>query len=112
MIFIIPYMFVYNNALLLVGSISQILMVCVTAFLGVLALSFAAQNYLGGKMPWWVRILMFIGAALLIYPGWPSDIVGMVILAALYLARRRQAVGGLPFLGNRRTSPETVIGNK
>ena len=111
-IFIIPYMFVYNNALLLVGSVSQILMVCVTAFLGVLALSFAAQNYLGGKMPWWVRILMFIGAALLIYPGWPSDLVGMVILAALYLARRRQAIGGLPFLGNRRTSPETAIGNK
>ena len=42
-IFIIPYMFVYNNALLLIGSVSEILLVCVTAFFGVMALAFAAQ---------------------------------------------------------------------
>jgi TRAP transporter 4TM/12TM fusion protein len=111
-IFIIPYVFVYNNALLLVGSISQILMVCVTAFLGVLALSFAAQNYLHGKMSWWMRGLMFLGSALLIYPGWPSDIAGTVIVAALYLIRRPQTLKALPFLGSRRASPGSIAGNK
>jgi TRAP transporter 4TM/12TM fusion protein len=86
-IFIVPYMFVYNNALLLIGSFGQILQVCVTAFFGVMALACAAQNYLGGKLPLLLRLLMFAGGGCLIYPGLKSDLVGLAIVALMFWIR-------------------------
>ncbi len=79
-IFIIPYMFVYNNALLLIGTPGQIFLVSITAFFGVMALASAAQNYLGGKLTLIVQILLFIGGGCLIYPGWPTDVAGFIIV--------------------------------
>jgi TRAP-type uncharacterized transport system fused permease subunit len=86
-IFIVPYMFVYNNALLLVGNVGEILLVCVTAFFGVYALASAAQNYLGGKLPIYLRLALFIGGGCLIYPGWVTDLFGVVIVIALLAIR-------------------------
>jgi TRAP transporter 4TM/12TM fusion protein len=91
-IFIIPYMFVYNNALLLVGSFGQILQVCVTAFFGVMALACAAQNYLGGRLPILLRGVMFIGGACLIYPGLKTDLAGLAIVAVMFGIRIPQTV--------------------
>jgi TRAP transporter 4TM/12TM fusion protein len=97
-IFIIPFMFVYNNALLLIGHPMQILQVCVTAFFGVLAIASAAQNYLGGKLPFLLRLILFISGGCLIYPGWKTDLVGLAILAAVSAIRvpgvlRRYTIG-------------------
>jgi TRAP transporter 4TM/12TM fusion protein len=86
-IFIVPYMFVYNNALLLVGNVGEILLVCVTAFFGVYALACAAQNYLGGKLPIHLRLALFIGGGCLIYPGWVTDLLGVVLVIALLAFR-------------------------
>ncbi|MBI9083114.1 MAG: TRAP transporter permease [Desulfobacterales bacterium] len=86
-IFIIPYMFVYNNALLLVGSLDQILQVCVTAFFGVLALACAAQNYLGGPLTLLTRLIMFVGAGCLIFPGWKTDLIGLAIVSVMFAIR-------------------------
>jgi TRAP-type uncharacterized transport system fused permease subunit len=86
-IFIVPYIFVYNNALLLVGNIGDVVLVCITAFFGVLALASAAQNYLGGKLPILLRGLLFLGGGCLIYPGWVTDLAGMVIFVTLLYMR-------------------------
>ena len=80
-IFILPYVFVYNNALLLVGNPFQIIWVSVTAFLGVLALAFALQNYFDGKkMRVVTRLLFFSSSFLLIYPGFITDLFGLGVL--------------------------------
>ena len=76
-------MFVFNNALLLVGSVGEILLVCVTAFFGVYALACAAQNYLGGRVPLYLRAFLFLGGGCLIYPGWLTDLAGLIIVVAL-----------------------------
>ncbi len=86
-IFIVPYMFVYNNALLLVGNVGEILLVCVTAFFGVYALASAAQNYLGGKLPIYLRLALFIGGGCLIYPGWATDLIGVVLVISILAIR-------------------------
>jgi TRAP transporter 4TM/12TM fusion protein len=86
-IFIIPFMFVYNNALLLIGHPMQILQVCVTGFFGVLALASATQNYLGGKLPILLRLALFVSGGCLIYPGWKTDLLGLAILAAVSAIR-------------------------
>jgi TRAP-type uncharacterized transport system fused permease subunit len=82
-IFIVPYMFVYNNALLLIGSPGQIVQVCITSFFGVLTLACAAQNYLGGPLSIAFRLLLFASAGCLIYPGLYTDIAGMILVLVL-----------------------------
>jgi TRAP-type uncharacterized transport system fused permease subunit len=86
-IFIVPYVFVYNNALLLIGNIGQIFRVCLTAFFGVLALAYAAQNYLGGRLPFHLRGLLFVGSGCLIHPGWITDLVGLGMVLPLMIFR-------------------------
>ncbi|MDD2604579.1 MAG: TRAP transporter permease [Desulfobacterales bacterium] len=86
-IFIIPFMFVYNNALLLIGSPVQIIQVCVTSFLGVLAIACAVQNYLGGKLPVLLRLALLVIGLLLIDPGWKSDLIGIPVLALIFAVR-------------------------
>ena len=85
-------MFVYNNALLLIGSLGQILQVCVTAFFGVLALACAAQNYLGGRLPVLLRLVMFAGGGCLIYPGLKTDLLGLAVVALMFGIRNPQTV--------------------
>jgi TRAP-type uncharacterized transport system fused permease subunit len=86
-IFIVPYMFIYNNALIMVGSLGEILLVCITAFFGVYALACAAQNFLGGKLPIYLRFALFIGGGCLIYPGWATDLVGVVLVLVILSIR-------------------------
>jgi len=78
-IFIIPYVFVYNNALLLIGSYGEIIEVCITATLGVSALAFVVQGYMNGPLRWYERIIMLVAAMCLITPGLVTDIIGAVI---------------------------------
>ena len=97
-IFILPYMFVYNNALLLIGSPLQILQVAVTAFFGVLAIACAAQNYLGGRLPVLLRLILLFSGGCLIFPGWRTDLTGLAILALVMAIRipqtlRRYTIG-------------------
>jgi TRAP transporter 4TM/12TM fusion protein len=86
-IFIIPYVFVYNNALLLVGSLGEIIEVCITATLGVSALAFAVQGYMNGPLKWYERICMLAAALLLITPGWITDVMGAILYAIFFTIR-------------------------
>jgi TRAP-type uncharacterized transport system fused permease subunit len=78
----------------------QILQVCVTAFFGVLGISFAAQNYLGGKLPILLRLGLFASGGCLIYPGWMTDLLGLAFLVIITAIRvpdtfRRYTIGWL-----------------
>ncbi len=92
-IFILPYVFVYNNALLLVGGVFQIIWVSLTAFLGVLALAIALQNYLSGRKLMLITRLLFLASAfLLIYPGIYSDLSGLVLLGVIAIQYRENVL--------------------
>ncbi|MBW1972175.1 MAG: TRAP transporter permease [Deltaproteobacteria bacterium] len=78
-IFILPYIFVYNTALLLTGNFFQIAWVSLSAFFGVFALAIALQNYWGKKLPILVRLLLFISALSLIIPGYKHNLIGFII---------------------------------
>ena len=92
--FIVPFMFVYGPALLLEGSLMEILIACVGATIGVYGVSVAMMGWIFTKVPIWARVLSFAAALMLIYPEVLSSIVGFSILAAIvavnYLARKRE----------------------
>jgi TRAP transporter 4TM/12TM fusion protein len=86
-VFIVPYMFVYNNSLLLIGNPLEVLEVCVTSLIGVLGLSYAIQNYMRGKLPILLRLTLFAGSCALIYPGWRTDLFGILALGSVFMIR-------------------------
>ena len=84
--FLIPFTFVNNPELLLVGGtmLSRVGS-ALSAFIGVLVLAAALQNYLLKPMNVVQRLLMFAGAVLLIFPGLKTDLMGVVLAGAVYL---------------------------
>jgi len=87
-VYILPYMFVYNNALMLKGDLDDIILSAITAFIGVYALACGIQGYMFHPTRIYERILFFVAAFALIKPGWISDLVGMVILVGLLLLQK------------------------
>ncbi|MFZ5646956.1 MAG: TRAP transporter permease [Bacillota bacterium] len=82
--FIIPFIFSYEPALLLDGSISQIIQACTTAILGVLALAASMEGWFIKGIAWWGRTCLMLAGLTMIYPGLISDLIGFA-LAVLVL---------------------------
>jgi len=79
-VYLLPYMFVYNNALLLKGNVQSILLSVVTALIGVYALACGIQGYVFRETKVYERVLCFAAAIALIKPGWITDILGVGLL--------------------------------
>jgi TRAP transporter 4TM/12TM fusion protein len=78
--FLLPYMFVYNNSLLLMGPVFPIIISIFTALFGVICLGSGIIGYLHKKTRFHERILLFAAALLLISPGWATDLIGFVCI--------------------------------
>jgi TRAP transporter 4TM/12TM fusion protein len=91
--YIVPFMFVYGPALLLVGSNISIIMSISTAFLGVFCLAVAGGGYLIRKLFWFERAIMMAAAFLLITPLSITIIPGLtlmfLLIIKLYLKKRQ-----------------------
>lgn len=90
---ILPFMFFYNPQLLLIdiGSWYNGVWVVATALAGMLAFVSSTQGFLQIRMLWVERLVMLIGALLMIKPGWETDLAGIAILAAVVLYHRYRA---------------------
>lgn len=96
-IYFIPFFFVFNPAMMLQGSLADIIPVVVTAFIGVTLVSGALQGYLigfghlGTGAPGLIcRILMFVGGFIFAIPaGGPTG------LSQLWLAVAALAIAGV-----------------
>ncbi|NLX63871.1 MAG: TRAP transporter permease [Clostridiaceae bacterium] len=80
--FIVPFMFVYDNALLLQGTLLVILRVIITSLLGVYLIAIGIQGYFRKPCNWIQRILAFSAGILMVNPIVVTDIIGAVCLAA------------------------------
>lgn len=97
--FLLPYMFVYNNSLLLMGSVINILFSTLTSIIGVICLGAGIIGYLLKETPVHERLLLFAASLLLIKPGIITDIAGLlcvVTIIFLQIKKRPIAVTGNP----------------
>ncbi|WP_082153517.1 TRAP transporter permease [Bacillus sp. LL01] len=92
--FIIPYLFVYNPAMLMIDTtdiatnarefamppVMEIVLISVTAIIGIIALSAAVEGYFRTNLNVVLRILMGAGALMMILPESNSDIFGIIIV--------------------------------
>jgi TRAP transporter 4TM/12TM fusion protein len=93
--FIVPYMFVYNDALLLHGTtLPEGLLVMLSSISGVIMLGAAVEGFLAVRMGVLQRLLALAAAILLMTPNHSQDLVGTavgVIVIALQFYRVRKA---------------------
>lgn len=80
-VFLIPYVFVYSNEILLMGGTGMIILRVITSFVAVASMAVALQGYLLRDLSWKVRAGFFITGLILIYPSWISDLMGYAMLA-------------------------------
>ena len=89
--FIIPYVFVFNPALLLIDTTPiQVIQIVITSILGMVGIGAAMEGYFithAGKLE---RVFFLIGGLLLVDPGAMTDVIGFVLLAALYVYQKKK----------------------
>ncbi len=84
--FIIPYMFVFNPAMLMIGAtVPEIIWVVFTAVIGMTAIGAGMIGYWYRKSHWIERIAAVATGLLLIYPETMTDIIGLVSFAILFV---------------------------
>ncbi len=89
--FIVPYMFVYNNSLLLINTtLLEGTLVVITSVTGVVMLGTAAEGYFLTRMNWLLRIILFAGAMLFMNPNLIQDLIGFAIIAIIIIIQWRK----------------------
>ncbi len=92
--FIVPYVFALNPAMLFINTGAvEVILICITSFVGIFAVSAALEGYFLHNMAWYERIISAVGGLLLIYPGTVTDIIGValvaVVLAVQFITRKK-----------------------
>ena len=82
--FIVPYVFAMNEQMLFIGATAgDIVLICITAVLGMFGVAVAMNGFLYVKLPWFARVGFMAGGLLLLVPGLATDIAGFIILVGL-----------------------------
>ena len=92
-VFLVPYIFVYNAALLMIGSPLFVMWAFLTGVIGTLNLVFALGGYLFSRLNWWQRTIFLIAGLCTIVPEIATDIIGLglfVVFAWLHYRESRE----------------------
>ena len=90
--FLIPFVFVLEPALLLEGTIGELVPALVTVILGMTVIAAALAGHLVVRTRTWEQVVLIIAGVLMVYPSIPVSAVGMVMAAVvvvLQVIRRR-----------------------
>lgn len=86
--YIVPFMFIYEPSLMLIGDWFDSLTSSASAVVGVMCLAAGLQGYLLREARWWERAVLVVAALLLIKPGYISDAIGLVLLALVVASQK------------------------
>lgn len=85
--FIVPFLFIHNQGVLLEGTVFEIIRTTITAVLGVWGLATASEGWLRGRMPVVLRIGLAGAALLLIAGDIYTDLAGLALGGAIVALR-------------------------
>jgi TRAP-type uncharacterized transport system fused permease subunit len=98
--YIVPFMFAFSPALLLIGPWPEVSVATLTALVGVTCLAGSLHSHFLGPANVWQRAALLLAAVCLIKPGWATDIVGgsalALVLITQWRARWARAAAAVP----------------
>lgn len=103
--FIVPFLFVYNPAMLMIDTTdiavnarefalpawTTIISIGFTSVVGIIALGAAVEGYFKVALNWFWRIFLGIGALMMIVPETITDVIGMIMVAIAIVMNYLQA---------------------
>jgi TRAP-type uncharacterized transport system fused permease subunit len=81
--FLVPYLYVYANELLLMGSPGMVILRVVSSFVGLSCMAVTFHGFLFSDLGWIRRALFLIGGLLLVYPHNLSSLPGYALVGFL-----------------------------
>ncbi len=79
--FIVPYMFCFNPAMLLIDTTPiMVIQIAITAVIGIFGIASGLEGYCFANMNPIIRVIIVAGGLLLIHTGAVSDIIGLVVV--------------------------------
>lgn len=97
LLYVMPILFAYSPAILLVGeggrileelATHEVLLAYFSGFLGTVAFSAVTMAYLVRRTTWWEWIIAAFGTFLCFFPNLATDLVGIAIVAAVWYWQR------------------------
>lgn len=87
--FIVPFMFVYEPSLLLIGEWWWIAFTTLTAAFGIVCLAAGLHGYLVRPLFWWERALLLLAALALVKGGsWMNDLTGVILFGMAFASQK------------------------
>ena len=82
--FLVPYIFSLNPAMLLIDTDTLgIVMIVITSFIGMFAISAALEGYTVKPINLFIRVVFAVAGLMMLYPGTVTDVAGIAIIALL-----------------------------
>ncbi len=102
--FLVPYLYVYSNELLLMGSLSMVILRIASSFIGLSCMAVTFHGYLFRGLNWMERLGFLFGGLILVYPHALSSLIGYVLIGVLLLREflKLKAQKALAFNGRGR----------
>lgn len=97
--FLVPYIFVYNPSMLMVGTTALgLIQTLFTSCFGMMGVGAAMIGFFLAPMSWWERVLFFGAGLMLIDPGTVTDAAGLGLLGlgALYQWSKKRTGAAQP----------------
>ncbi len=85
--YIVPFVFIFNPAMLLMGEWPVVIMAVITALVGVVCLAGAVQGWFLIEANWPERAVLMVAAITLLIPGAFSDAIGVSALLVAILSQ-------------------------
>jgi len=82
-IFIIPFAWIYNPELLLMGSPTKIVFTTIVCLIGVAGIASGLEGYLLRRTSWWHRLLFAAGGFMMFFPNLIFRLTALAILVVL-----------------------------
>jgi len=94
--FVVPYIFAFSPEMLFefpsnlttIGIILSVAQICITSLLGIYGIAAALTGYLFRPMNILFRVAMAAGGLCMMIPGTVTDLIGLVLVAGVYLVLR------------------------
>lgn len=88
-VFIVPYVFCYSPALLMIDTTPlAVVQIVITSLIGIFSISAGLEGYLWRYMSIAIRIAMVIGGVMLIVPSLITDLAGLAVIAVCVLFQK------------------------
>lgn len=79
--FLVPFMFIYSPALLLIGDFNKVIIAVVTSIIAACLIAVSIVGWFNSNINMISRICIFMGGILMLMPGFKTDLVGIALVA-------------------------------